>query len=477
MTTDTSMPRLACSGCATIVDAIGPGGPTWRCPRAGEGDVDHVLRPIVAWGDTSWEADASSRNPFIRYRRRLTSYHAARALGLSDAAFVDTVERLDAQVAEVDGAGFHVTPLRYETALALNVDTPCGNLLSKVEADHVSGSHKARHLMGIMLMLEAWRAATGSTTDARLAIASCGNAALAAAVVAKAAGRSLDVFVPTWASGAVVDRLRSLGATINTCARMPGVAGDPCYHGFKDAVAHGAIPFCCQGSDNGLTIEGAETIAWELLDASDGLAPDAVFVQVGGGALATAILRGVADDHRFGHTSGTPRFHAVQTLGCAPLVRAYDRVVERLLRSAGTPVDAFDTLAPSSVATRADRARAVAASVAPDALDSTLQHAAAHRSQFMWPWEAEPKSLATGILDDETYDWLAIVEGMLRTGGHPVFASEDTLATANRIVRDATGIDACVTGSSGLAGLMDALPADARLRHERVAVIISGHRR
>ena len=95
----------------------------------------------------------------------------------------------------------------------------------------------------------------------------------------------------------------------------------------------------------------------------------------------------------------------------------------------------------------------------------------------MWPWETPPSSVAHGILDDETYDWLAIVEGMLRTGGHPVFASEDTLATANRIVRDATGIDACVTGTSGLSGLMDALPADARLRHERVAVIISGHRR
>ena len=43
----------------------------------------------------------------------------------------------------------------------------------------------------------------------------------------------------------------------------------------------------------------------------------------------------------------------------------------------------------------------------------TLAWAARHRSAFMWPWETEPHSVADGILDDETYDWLAVVRGML----------------------------------------------------------------
>jgi hypothetical protein len=30
--------------------------------------------------------------------------------------------------------------------------------------------------------------------------------------------------------------------------------------------------------------------------------------------------------------------------------------------------------------------------------------------------------VATGILDDETYDWRAVVEGMLTTGGRPLVA-------------------------------------------------------
>ena len=37
---------------------------------------------------------------------------------------------------------------------------------------------------------------------------------------------------------------------------------------------------------------------------------------------------------------------------------------------------------------------------------------ASHRSQFMWPWEEPPHSVASGILDDETYDWLAILRGV-----------------------------------------------------------------
>ena len=478
MTTPT-MPRLACAGCGTTVDAIGPAGPVWRCPRAGDGDVDHVLRPAgddAAW---PWDADTSSTNPFVRYRTRLTAYRAARALGMRDAAFVALVERLDARVAEVDGAGFGVTPLRIESALAANADLPCGNLMVKVEAEHVSGSHKARHLMGIMLMLDVWRetSATAADDDLRLAIASCGNAALAAAVVARAAGYALDVFVPTWAGESVVGRLLALGATINACARETGATGDPCYHGFKRAVADGATPFCCQGPDNGLTIDGGETLAWEVLDALDGHPPDAVFVQVGGGALASSIVRGFARAHHAGRAARLPRLHAVQTRGCAPLVRAHDAVTLAVLGRLGVAASALSTLDHHAARERVRRAALIARDTTNADIDAALGHAATHRSAYMRPWDVEPVSLATGILDDETYDWLAIVAGMLRSGGYPVLADEDTLARANRVARDTTGIDVCMTGTSGLAGLMDAMPLAPSLAGERLAVVFSGHRR
>ena len=63
--------------------------------------------------------------------------------------------------------------------------------------------------------------------------------------------------------------------------------------------------------------------------------------------------------------------------------------------------------------------------------------------------------MATGILDDETYDWRAVVEGMLLTGGRPLVVSEDSLVEANRLAVAGTGIPVDPTGSSGLAGLLE----------------------
>jgi threonine synthase len=100
-----------------------------------------------------------------------------------------------------------------------------------------------------------------------------------------------------------------------------------------------------------------------------------------------------------------------------------------------------------------------------------------HRSEVMWPWEEEPRSLATGILDDETYDWAAVVAGMLATDGSPVLVGERTLVEANELAREATGIEVDHTGSAGLAGLLE-LSRRGELRpDERVGVLFTGVRR
>jgi len=102
--------------------------------------------------------------------------------------------------------------------------------------------------------------------DRELVIASCGNAALAAAVVARAVGRPLRVFIPDDAPPSVVVRLAQLGAVTVECARVPGERGDPCYLRFRDAVAAGAMPFSCQGTDAPDSIDGGRTIALELAE-------------------------------------------------------------------------------------------------------------------------------------------------------------------------------------------------------------------
>jgi threonine synthase len=95
----------------------------------------------------------------------------------------------------------------------------------------------------------------------------------------------------------------------------------------------------------------------------------------------------------------------------------------------------------------------------------------------MWPWEPEPASVAHGILDDETYDWLAVVRAMLATGGRAVVVDDADLCGANDLAAATTGVDADETGSAGVAGLR-ALAAAGHVRAgESALVILSGVRR
>lgn len=441
---------IRCSGCGYTAD---PNDPCpFRCSRAGTDDIDHVMTRILGRAVTAFPAGRED-NPFVRYRTLMHSYHMAVSRTMPDAAYRDLVAKLDASVAAVDGRGFRVTPFFRSARLSESLGfTGVGGVWVKNETGNVSGSHKGRHLMGVLIHLavmeETGLLDRGNRPE--LAIASCGNAALAAAVIARAGGWPLTVFVPTDADAGVVGRLRGLGADVVLCPREPGVLGDPAYLRLRDRLAGGAVPFTTQGNENGLAIEGGETLGYELATELAGL-PDGItdlIIQVGGGALASSSIQALREAAGLGAFSGLPRVHTVQTTGAHPLERAYRRVRELLPEKPGS-----------------------------GAIRETMAQVAAHRSSFMRPWEEQPKSVATGILDDETYDWRAVVEGMLLTGGRPLVVSEDLLVEANETAVGMTGIPVDPTGSSGLAGLLAMRRADLIAAQDRVAVLFTGIKR
>jgi threonine dehydratase len=317
-----------------------------------------------------------------------------------------------------DVAGdFRVTPFERSPALteALGVE-----LWVKDETGNVAGSHKARHLVSILLHLRAAETAGLLTGRAPLAIASCGNAALAAATLAMRVDWPLDVFVPAWMSDAVGAELGRLGAHINVCERRPDdPPGDPAMLRFREAVAKGAIPFTVQGPENALCLDGGRTLGWEIADAlHEGGANWRAFVQVGGGALAACVGAGLGPG---------VRLDTVQAEGCAPLAAAWERAAGR------------------------DR---------PEREWADVMRA--------WP---NPHSLADGILDDETYDWIADVDVMRASGGRPVVAGEADIVRAHELAL-AAGFDVSPTGSAGLAGV---LAARGQLdTGERLLLIMSG---
>lgn len=421
---------MVCSGC----DHAQPAEEflTFACPNAGTGDTDHVLRAKIpskqlqdAWPSDAWTL---GDNPFVRYRRLSHTYRLAMRSGMSDEEYLDTALGLSTAVEVIDSTGPRITPWVVCDTLDVTI---------KNETINVAGSHKARHLIGTALHLEvAKRLGKGVDSAPTLAIASCGNAALAAAVVARAARCKLRVFVPPWADSKVLARLTALDAEQVICERRASdSAGDPCYLRFREAVVAGALPFSCQGGDNALALLGGHNLAWELIDQSSADPVQHLFIQVGGGALASSVMQAYSMAKEAGIIGDLPRFHAVQTDNAHPLARAW-----RALRSSG----------------------------------ADLSEARHHRSQYMWPWESQPKSIASGILDDETYDWFSIVEGLSKSGGSVVTVSETRLSEAQRLGQAHTGIAVDATGTAGLAGLLEVRSRGKVPNGETCAVLFTG---
>ena len=218
-----------------------------------------------------------------------------------------------------------------------------------------------------------------------------------------------------------VPRLDELGVTVTRCERRPDDPdGDPALFRFREAVAGGSIPFSVQGPENAYCLDGGRTMGWEMAEGSraGGVELDRVLVQVGGGAFAACVGAGLG--------TGV-RLDTVQAEGCAPLAAAWER--------AGI-------------------------------IDRPEQYWA----HVMRPWP-EPHSIADGILDDETYDWIADIRAMVESGGVPIVTPETDIVAAHELAL-AAGFDVSATGSAGLAGALT-------IRHdfhvdERIAVVMSG---
>lgn len=438
---------------------------------------------------------------FEDYAERLEASRLVPEGAATSDAVATAIGELDAAVAGVEGHGFERTPFAQAPELAEAAGIGGAELWIKDETGNVSGSHKARHLFGVALAHRLRDPGGDSSDAAPYAIASCGNAALAAAVVARAVGRPIDVYVPTWANEAVVDRITELGGRVVRCERQPGVPGDPAHHAMLAAIEAGAVPFSCQGTETPATIDGGRIMAWEMVDAlieQDGGAParlDRLFVQVGGGALATAVVTGLAAAADRGDLARLPVVHAVQPEGNHPLVRAWDTLalesltperapntrdssyfLDRIVRAQAVPEGALDN----------GRRAAIAGSIGPikgDRLRELVGRLRYDPERYMRVWEEEPVSYASGILDDITYDWVDIVEAMLASGGWPLVASEDDLRRAHRLAHEHTGIDVCPTGAAGLGGLLSLTTASGDSGSagvssgERVAVLFTGRMR
>jgi threonine synthase len=187
-------------------------------------------------------------------------------------------------------------------------------LLLKDEGLNPTGSFKARGLcMAVSRAVELGVAS--------LAIPTAGNAGGALAAYAARAGVPATVYMPADAPGEFVDECEGLGATV---IRVDGLITDAGARLAADAaerrffsVATLKEPYRVEGKKT-MGIELAEQLGWRL--------PDAIIYPTGGGTGLVGMWKAFDELEQLGCIGAErPRMIAVQSTGCAPVVRAFDK--------------------------------------------------------------------------------------------------------------------------------------------------------
>ena len=188
------------------------------------------------------------------------------------------------------------------------------NVVVKEEGANPTGSFKARGLALAVTMAKHYGLK-------KLAVPSAGNAAGALAAYAAAAGIEANIFMPKDVPFANYVEAKMYGANvtlvdglISDCGRI--VAERKEKEGWFD-ISTLKEPF---------RIEGKKTMGYELVEQLGWQYPQAVFYPTGGGVGLIGMWKAFAELEELGwvQPGKRPKMIAVQSAGCAPMVRAFE---------------------------------------------------------------------------------------------------------------------------------------------------------
>jgi threonine synthase len=188
---------------------------------------------------------------------------------------------------------------------------PGVELLIKDESGNPTGSFKAR---GLSLAVNRARELGAPGVQ----LASAGNAALALAAYAAAAGLPARLAMPEDTPAAIFERCREHGAEVLTSTGTLVDAAKLLPEGYWN-LSTLREPYRVEGKKS-MGLELAEQLGWDL--------PDWIVYPLGGGTGIVGMHKAFAELRRLGLLRPdvrTPRFVIVQMAGCAPIVRAFER--------------------------------------------------------------------------------------------------------------------------------------------------------
>jgi threonine synthase len=299
------------------------------------------------------------------------------------------------------------TPLRPLPRLAASLEV--AELWLKEEAGNPTHSFKAR---GLALAVNG-ALAYGFRG---IALPSAGNAGSAAAAYAAAAGLRCRILMPEETPPTFLLEQRALGAEVRT---VPGTIADAgrALESWAPAAEWWNVATCREP----FRIEGKKTLGYEIAEQGGWRLPDAIFYPAGGGTGLIGMWRAFLELRALGWTHDPmPRLVAVQSEGCAPVVRAFGSGADRVA-----------------------------------------------------PWE-DARTVASGLRVPSPFAGSLILRALRDSGGAATAVSEDELLDGMVALAEGEGCMACPEGGATLAALRRMRAGGQIGAGERVVIFNTG---
>ena len=301
------------------------------------------------------------------------------------------------------GEGF--TPIFKTDRLA--TDTGCSSLYIKDEGLNPTASFKARGLGAAVSKAKE----LGIT---RLTMPSAGNAAGAMTAYAAKAGMEAYVFMPKDAPEANRVEVEVTGANLEL---VDGYITDAGRISAQRAEELGL--FDVSTLREPYRVEGKKTMGYEIAEQMGWTLPDVILYPTGGGTGIVGMWKAFSEMEAMGWIDGKrPKMFAVQSEGCAPIVRAFNEGTE-----------------------------------------------------FAEPWE-NPDTLAAGIRVPAAIGDYLILQALRESGGGAITVSEEEILSDMRAVASLEGMFICPEGAAIVAALRKLL-ADGTLSPDESILLLN----
>lgn len=245
---------------------------------------------------------------------------------------------LPADGADVISLGEGMTPLL--PSRVIGPEAGLNELFFKDESVNPTRSFKSRGMSAAVTMARKFGAES-------LAAPTAGNAGCALAAYGARAGLAVFVAMPADTPPSIVKECRDYGAEV---ALVPGVITDAARVVQQRARESGS--FDVSTLKEPYRIEGKKTMAYELVEQL-GRVPDAILYPTGGGTGLIGMWKAFSEMERLGWIGRErPRMYAVQSDGCAPIVRAFEAGTDTAAEWESPRTEAWGLRVPRAIGDR-----------------------------------------------------------------------------------------------------------------------------